>query len=534
MADKFNPERGQNHNRPALPLTRAGGSTKPAHASIYLLADHLDWVLAACEDIVSAHLTWNRAQRASTLTIAAEKHAMRDTVEDIRKLENTVIMRVLKSRERAEEVASVDKRFRQLAKLYVAGTAVLVDAAAECGDSTIADFQTGDSVSAYLRSRGLIDPEAAAPDIGEATIVGEEFLIAKRIAAGPLMDLAASLLDALELHYDLFLDENELAMTPLVNRFEDTPDDTQSESIPRGDELSSLIADVKRDAHKRDDLTSKLWDRLSTAALAIPAAAQAVESTPSEGDITLRKSDRDMLSLTPEAGYTTSTDAQTAQDAHSPSEDEVIEDDIPTEIVAVVKHTESDSTEAAEASAQETVSDIIPAENDTSTATTAQVGDDPGDDESAQDHLATNVHVLKPASDASAIASDSETENTTAAADNSDDADGVKSETAAAVSDTEDDSAGLIITAANDDGYDTEDDDEDADSAPGSTAEAVIVNADDTKEAHSVAATGANEDTQDQSAAASTEAASSDVGKSNGDTESKKKSSLLDRLGKLT
>ena len=75
------------------------------------------------------------------------------------------------------------------------------------------------------------------------------FLIAKRIAAGPLMDLAAALLDALELHYDLFLDENELAMAPQINRFEDdTVSGAHDDSAPqtKDAELEAAIEDVPR------------------------------------------------------------------------------------------------------------------------------------------------------------------------------------------------------------------------------------------------------------------------------------------------
>jgi len=271
MSDKINPDRSAGRTLPALALTRAGGNTKPAPASVYLLADHLDTVLAAAEDIVNARLTWNSARRADQLKISQEKHSFRDDIEEIRKLENTIIIRVLTSRERAEDVARDDKRFRQLAKLYVAGTAVLLDAVQECGDSTDSDFATADAIPAYLRSRGLVDPEAPAPAIGENLQVGEDFLIAKRIAAGPLMDLAAALLDALEMHYDLFLDENELAMAPQINRFEDDAVSTAHDgglALPKDAELEAAIEDVREDASQQDSASKQpndVWSKMSTA-----------------------------------------------------------------------------------------------------------------------------------------------------------------------------------------------------------------------------------------------------------------------------
>ena len=284
MSDKFDPDRGQTRKAPALPLTRLGGNAKPAHAAIYLLADHLDAVLAACEDIVTAHLTWNSGRRATDTELNADSIEIRDAIEHIRKLENLVIMRVLKSRERADEVARVDKRFRQLAKLYTAGTAVLIDAVAECGDSAKIDFATADTVTAYMRSRGLVDPEAPAPAIGENLEVGEDFLIAKRIAAGPLMDLAATLLDTLELHYDLFLDDNELALPPQVNRFEDEPT-SQSADAEDGDPLAEAISQIREDAAvDHPDDNPEIWKRLGGAALGATSEAQESADTPSGED----------------------------------------------------------------------------------------------------------------------------------------------------------------------------------------------------------------------------------------------------------
>lgn len=276
MSDKFNPNQSQTRKTPSLPLTRLGGNAKPAHASIYLLADHLDAVLAASEDIVTAHLTWNRGRRAGDVELTNDSTEIRDAIEHIRKLENLVIMRVLKSRERAEEVARVDKRFRQLAKLYTAGTAVLVDAVAECSDSTEIDFATADTVAAYMRSRGLIDPEAPAPAIGEDVPVGEEFLIAKRIAAGPLMDLSATLLDALELHYDLFLDDNEMALPPQVNRFDDT---AASETADDPDPLAEAISQIREEAATdHPDDNPEIWARLAAGAVSNTSVDQVTDA----------------------------------------------------------------------------------------------------------------------------------------------------------------------------------------------------------------------------------------------------------------
>ena len=54
-----------------------------------------------------------------------------------------------------------ERRLKPLIGLFVAGTAPLVDAAAELGDTSTRDFDTGDTACAFLRSRGLIAPDVA-------------------------------------------------------------------------------------------------------------------------------------------------------------------------------------------------------------------------------------------------------------------------------------------------------------------------------------------------------------------------------------
>lgn len=477
MSDTQKPDRSVPPNLPALALTRAGGNAKPAHASVYLLADHLDVLLAACEDIVATRLTWNRALRANPQEIAEEKHNLRDAVEDIRKLENTVIMRALKSRERADEVANVDKRFRQLAKLYVAGTAILVDAVAECHDSTGVDFATADSIPAYLRSRGLVDPDAAAPTIGADIAVGESFLIAKRIAAGALMDLAATFLDALELHYDLFLDENEEPMTPQINRFEDVEEPEALADAPAGsepDDIGAFIEDVRKEiaASEQPDGDPAVWSRLGTPA-SVGAAVGAVTTSPDDAETTTEAAtdaadDETTLtdSVAAEANETgdnielvANEDARTdedeiatpqadAVDASNASDDEsevgndradqtalsiYPEDDEPTEIVGLTKPTHLDDAENDTATTELEAGEDVIADDDNpaDTAAEADVGDDNTEVEAASEAD------IVPAEEAT----DTDTREASDADDDSDDEDAVHSE----ASDV------TILTAANED-----------------------------------------------------------------------------------
>lgn len=187
-----------------------GGAPSPAPAVVFLLADHLDAVLAMGEDMGATPIVWDMADRKAGDDVVQTRHEVRASIESIRALELAIVARVLTARRRAAELARRDTRFGPLAEMFVAATAVLADAAEECGDTTAQDFDTADGIIAYLRSRGLVAVDAPAPSEGGAISVSDEFLIARRIALGPLMDLVARFLDTMETHYTLFeADEDE-------------------------------------------------------------------------------------------------------------------------------------------------------------------------------------------------------------------------------------------------------------------------------------------------------------------------------------
>lgn len=198
--------------RPKLALVKPRFTGPPqvlAPAGVYLLADNLDAALGAGEDLLLSTLVWNAASGANDDDIASAREAQRETLGQIRSLEMILVARTLKSRERAEDLGRRDVRFRDLANLYNSGTALLIEAASEFGDATVHDFQTGDAPIAYLRTRGLIEADEAAPAEGTTLAIGDDFLIARRIRLGVLLDLVAMFLDTLEIHYDLFNTEPE-------------------------------------------------------------------------------------------------------------------------------------------------------------------------------------------------------------------------------------------------------------------------------------------------------------------------------------
>jgi hypothetical protein len=186
-----------------------------APLSVYLLADHLDAALAAGEDLVARGQDWRTLAEGH----AAEDHvaqagaefafAQRALAEEVRGYELMLTARILKAREHARTLASIDLRFAAVANLFVSGTAILLDAVDECGDARNEDFDTGDDVVSYVRSRGLIAPDAANVLTPAQFSIDDSFLVAARLALGPLMDLASAFLDALDAHYDLFVEEPE-------------------------------------------------------------------------------------------------------------------------------------------------------------------------------------------------------------------------------------------------------------------------------------------------------------------------------------
>ena len=58
-----------------------------------------------------------------------------------------------------------------------------------------------------MRTRGLIASDIAAPLDGTTLSIDDNFLIARRIQLGALLDLVAMFLDQLEIHFDLFQSE---------------------------------------------------------------------------------------------------------------------------------------------------------------------------------------------------------------------------------------------------------------------------------------------------------------------------------------
>jgi hypothetical protein len=69
----------------------------------------------------------------------------------------------------------------------------------------------------------LIAPDAADVRIAADLTIDDNFLVAKRIALGPLLDMASAFLDALDSQYELFV-ETDPERTPRLTLERDDRD----------------------------------------------------------------------------------------------------------------------------------------------------------------------------------------------------------------------------------------------------------------------------------------------------------------------
>jgi hypothetical protein len=177
-------------------------------ASIYLLGDHLDAALAMGEDLLAEKLALLGAiQSPARGHLLRQNLALNEFLARVRCLELAMTARLLEARRRAEELKRREGWLRPLTALLAAGTAPLVDAAAELGDTSTRDFDTGDTASAFLRSRNIIACDAAGFEGLSELAVGEDYLVAGRVRLGSLLDLIAAFLDALDDQFDLYPEE---------------------------------------------------------------------------------------------------------------------------------------------------------------------------------------------------------------------------------------------------------------------------------------------------------------------------------------
>ena len=177
--------------------------------SLYLLKDHLEAALGLGEDLLAAGLTLAASDRPGLRDWIRQTRGLDGFLSSLRTLEYAITARLLQARSRADDLKRGDSRLKPLIALFVAGTAPLVDAAAELGD-TDRDFDSTDAALTFLRSRGLLAADAAGLELVSHLAVGEGYQVAARIGLGTLLDLVATFLDTLDALYGLDIAPEEV------------------------------------------------------------------------------------------------------------------------------------------------------------------------------------------------------------------------------------------------------------------------------------------------------------------------------------
>lgn len=201
-------------------MHRVGPSAPPA---VYLIADHLDAVLAAGEDLRKLSVALPPAKAGLPIEAAVELRAF---IERVQAHEMTIILRLLAARRQVAEMPPTNDVVRLVLGLFTGGTHALTDAATECGDPRANEFATAGDAIAYLHSRGLL-PEEKPSLMGCLSISAtEDILITGRVPLGTIMDHAAAVIDALEASFEIYSDDEaasgraspmaETAFTPPV------------------------------------------------------------------------------------------------------------------------------------------------------------------------------------------------------------------------------------------------------------------------------------------------------------------------------
>ncbi len=233
--------------------------------NVYLLADNLDAALAAGEDLMKAEFVWETGSGRDGVDIARARAAQRSVVANVRSLEQILVARVLKSRERSEEIAKRDPRFATVARLYNAGTAILIEAVADFGNVAAADFESGGGAVPFLRARGLLADDSPGPTEGQTFKFRDDFLVAGRIRLGTLLDLVAMYLDTLETHFDLF---GDVLVEPDLLPGETDPDSVESAPVEAAADIAEPeIDDDESDSEEVEALRKALLEVRSAVAL---------------------------------------------------------------------------------------------------------------------------------------------------------------------------------------------------------------------------------------------------------------------------
>ncbi len=176
---------------------------------VLLLADHLDATLALAEDLTHAAVKLPEIAAASTTAVIERRNALfARFAQDVRALELGLQSRVVQARKRAVAIEVSHTQFQLLIRSFVGGTALLSDVIeAEARGQGLLRSDTvlaGPEALRFLRLRGVVDADVRSLDDIAMLAVTEAYPVAGVIEVGPLMDMIAAFLDALDTAFDLY------------------------------------------------------------------------------------------------------------------------------------------------------------------------------------------------------------------------------------------------------------------------------------------------------------------------------------------
>jgi hypothetical protein len=217
-------------------------------------------------------------------------------------LEASFLLRVLRARRLATAIGRADAALKTAGDLFRAQTELLQELVQSAGESAEGQLiRAGDS-HAYLRSRGLIAPEAAAPSPFESVTVSEAFRIGGVAQVGQMLDLVSALLDLLDARYGLY-----------------SPDVEYEDSSPEAEVGRPAAAEAGEDIRPQAPSEAMAGAAETDAAEATAAAHGTSSETlaaPGEGTLASSGSPHAEVGGTLEAGKRSATQARAGASAH--------------------------------------------------------------------------------------------------------------------------------------------------------------------------------------------------------------------------
>jgi hypothetical protein len=172
---------------------------------VAILVDHLDKSLSIGERLSEMSFTPKPITAEMTADDILSEHArLREFLDGLRALEMTLAARIDKARDWSREMRQRDGNLKLMASLFLTGTNALEDAMQDMADPRLQDFNGGDQAVYFLKTRALAPEHITVLDEIARVAVGETYMIAGRIQLGALLDLCATFIDTLDLHYRLF------------------------------------------------------------------------------------------------------------------------------------------------------------------------------------------------------------------------------------------------------------------------------------------------------------------------------------------